>query len=116
MRVAIVGSRDYPDLGDVVAYVRALPGDTVIISGGARGVDRVAEHAAFQRGMTTRIYPAEWERYGKQAGYRRNQQIVADADRLVAFHDGVSRGTQHSIDLARAASKPTLVIIAAAKG
>jgi predicted Rossmann fold nucleotide-binding protein DprA/Smf involved in DNA uptake len=43
-RVAIIGSRDYPDLERVRAYVRRLPTGTVFISGGARGVDSAAEN------------------------------------------------------------------------
>ncbi len=110
MKIAIVGSRDYPDLQAVWDYVESLPLDTVIVSGGARGVDSIAEDCAFARGMDTLIFPAEWDKYGKSAGFRRNERIVAECDRLVAFWDGTSRGTQHSIELARKAGKLVTVI------
>lgn len=106
MNVAIVGSRDYSNLEAVRAYVQSLPKDTVIVSGGARGVDSVAEQEARKCGLKVLIFPAEWEKYGKSAGYRRNVDIVTAADQVVAFWDGESRGTQHSINLARAQGKP----------
>lgn len=99
-KVAIVGSRDYADLEAVREYVNALPVDTVIVSGGARGVDRCAEEAAKARGMTTDIHRADWAKHGKAAGVMRNHDIVANADRVVAFWDGKSKGTAHTISLA----------------
>jgi hypothetical protein len=105
MRIAIVGSREYPDLDDVREYVSACPADTVIISGGARGVDRTAEDTAKARGLATLVYPADWQTYGKSAGYRRNVEMIDAAEYVVAFWDGTSRGTKHSIDLAIRAGK-----------
>ena len=109
MRIAIVGSRNYPALDDVRRYVNSLPADTVIVSGGARGVDITAEEAARKRGLATFIYPADWTKYGKQAGFRRNRQIVEDCDQVVAFWDGKSHGTAHSLRLAVAMGKPFVV-------
>jgi predicted Rossmann fold nucleotide-binding protein DprA/Smf involved in DNA uptake len=107
--VAIVGSRDYPDLKAVVDYVDTLPEGTVVVSGHARGVDQVAEDAARKRGLHVISLPAEWEIYGKAAGYRRNEEIVYMADEVVAFYDGKSRGTAHTMRLARNAGKPLTV-------
>jgi predicted Rossmann fold nucleotide-binding protein DprA/Smf involved in DNA uptake len=109
MKIAIVGSRDYPNLQQVSQYVQTLPNYTVIVSGGARGVDRTAEQAARRCGLETDIYPADWNRYGKSAGYRRNAEIVAACDVVVAFWDGKSRGTSHTLDLARKAGKPITI-------
>jgi DNA recombination-mediator protein A len=132
-RVAIVGSRDYPDLPAVRAFVRSLPQDTVIVSGGAEGVDTAAKWAAEKRKMEWRMYrPSqlsipdrkpgkEWgilvvERRGvpyylpdrfesfAQAAYFRNGLIVADADSVEAFWTG-SSGTRNTIELARKAGK-----------
>lgn len=107
MRVAIVGSRDYPSLHLVTAYVRSLehhdPTITVV-SGNARGVDRTAQDEALLLGMRVLIIPADW-RQGRGAGYARNFEIVDVSDVVIAFWDGKSMGTQHDIKLAREAGK-----------
>lgn len=99
-KVAIVGSRDFPNRPLVEAFVERLRPSTVVVSGRGRGVDRWAEDAAKARGLATDIYPAEWDKYGKAAGFRRNKDIVNACDHLVAFWDGESRGTMHSLDMA----------------
>ena len=109
MRVAIVGSRDYDALGLVRRYVRSLPKDTVVVSGGAIGVDSVAADEAQKCGLQTTVYLPNWKTFGKSAGFKRNSQIVNDCDLLVAFWDGVSRGTKDSIDKAAAAGIPVVV-------
>lgn len=114
MNVAIVGSREFGNDREVEQrvreYIKQLPPDTVIISGGARGVDTWAEHAADDYGLETLILPANWNAYGKAAGMIRNKEIVANCDRLVAFWDGSSKGTKHSIEQARIAGKLVEVI------
>ena len=65
MNVAIVGSRDYPHPEHVWSYVATLPADTVVVSGGARGVDSWAAAAATHHGLQVRVYPADWRRYGE---------------------------------------------------
>jgi len=110
MKVAIVGSRDFSDIFKVADYVDTLPPDTVVISGGARGVDTWAIQAAAQRKLKTVVYEAQWDKYGKSAGMRRNSDIVANCDKLVAFWDGVSKGTKNSIDKAIAAGKEVEII------
>jgi hypothetical protein len=110
VRIAIVGSRDYPDMRQVVRHVCSLPEDTVIVSGGARGVDTVAVETAKLIGLKTCVYPADWDRYGKKAGFVRNHTIVENADRIFAFWDGKSRGTSHTIWLARQEGKTIHVI------
>jgi hypothetical protein len=105
MRVAIVGSRGYLDLDSVKSYVASLPPDAVVITGGAKGVDTVAETAARERGLQVVVHLADWALYGKSAGQIRNQVVVDDCDRLVAFWDGTSPGTKGAISLASKANK-----------
>lgn len=111
MRVAIVGSRNYPRPMDVVVYVRELPADTVVVSGGAAGVDSWAVEAARYRGLETLTLLAQWSRHGRAAGMIRNQEIVNAADRLVAFWNGESPGTADSIAKARARGIQVEVIL-----
>jgi len=101
MKVAIVGTRTYPDLEQVREYVRKLSPDDIIVSGGAKGVDETAEDEARNCGMEVISVPAEWNKYGKRAGLMRNDIILAMADLVVAFWDGVSRGTKYTIDRAK---------------
>jgi len=113
-RVAIVGSRDYPGFEAVRAYVRELPAGTVVITGGARGVDRTAQETALGCGLVTVVvYPA-WQRrdgsYDRGAGLARNRVIAELCSRMVAFWDGKSRGTEHAIACARELGRPVEII------
>lgn len=108
-RVAIVGTRDFQDLTQVIAYVQDLPPGTVVISGGGGAVDYMAVKAAGWRGLPRVVFKADWEKHGKAAGPMRNSQIVSECDRLVAFWDGQSRGTADAVKKARAAGKPVEV-------
>jgi len=110
MRIAIVGSRKFKALHLVVEFVNGLPEDTVIVSGGAPGVDRTAAEAAEARGLKTLIFKPEWEKHGKVAGFIRNADIIANADEVVAFWDGKSHGTAHSMSLAKNAQKKLVVV------
>jgi len=94
-RIAVVGSRDFTDLGRVRRFIASLPAGVVVLSGGARGVDRCAVDAARSRGLRCIEYFADWDRYGLQlAGRIRNQVVAERCDRMVAFWDGWSTGTQ----------------------
>jgi hypothetical protein len=109
VNIAIIGSRDYPDLARVrwhVTWLAESDPQTAIISGSARGVDATAAQAARERGLAVREFPADWERHGKRAGYLRNQDIIAAADWVLAFWDGSSPGTRHALDLAQSHRKP----------
>jgi len=109
MKVAVVGSRDYRRLDLVRSFVAGLHADTVVVSGGARGVDTEAEEAAEARGLEVVVLEPEWDRLGRAAGLIRNKDIVNAADRVVGFWDGASRGTVHSLRLAVKSGKPVLV-------
>jgi len=106
-RLAIVGSRGIAQI-DVEAHLSELP--TLVVSGGARGVDSLGEQWARRRGIKTLIIKPEWDKYGKSAGFRRNYTIVDNADRVLAFWDGTSRGTAHTVEYARKMKKPVTVV------
>lgn len=100
-----MGSRDYPRMDIVPRYVREIARrwpDAVVISGGARGVDRLAAETARECGLPVVEFFADWSK-GRGAGIARNSQIVAAADHLVAFWDERSTGTADSIRKAQAA-------------
>lgn len=110
-KIAIVGSRKFRELSLVKDYIDSLPLDTIIVSGGALGVDQMAEASALARGMTTQIYLADWKNFGRKAGAIRNAEIVAEADEVVAFWDGESKGTAITIEFTRKAGKPLKIIV-----
>lgn len=116
MKVAIVGSRtitDYNMIENVVIAFQTNEGQiTEIVSGGARGVDTLAEKLANRHNIPIKVFPADWDAYGKSAGYRRNRDIVDRADVVFAFWDGKSKGTKHSIDLAKEKGKRLEIITA----
>jgi hypothetical protein len=74
---------------------------TEVISGCARGADSLGERWAEDRGVPIIRFPAEWDKYGKSAGYRRNAEMAEVGEALIAIWDGKSRGTEMMINLAR---------------
>lgn len=81
-------------------YLLSNQSDIIIISGTAKGADTLGERYAEEKSYEVWRYPADWNTYGKKAGYIRNEKMAQVADALVAFWDGKSRGTKHMIDLA----------------
>ena len=106
-RVIIAGTRsfnDYELLRDSCNNLLSEKQRTrtvVVISGTARGADQMGERYARERGFQLRRFPADWEQYGKSAGHIRNAKMADNADALIAFWDGESRGTKNMIDNAR---------------
>jgi len=109
-RVAIVGSRDFPSQYIVERFIYKLPEHWVIISGGARGVDTFVEKTALHHHRDMIVYKPDWAKFGKNAGFMRNNTIVRDADMVVAFHHNNSKGTKHSIQLAKYLNKPCVIV------
>lgn len=113
-RVGIVGSRDFQNLFHVEDYVHNLftmDNSAVIISGGARGVDRTAVETAKALGMQYLEFLPDYEQYGRyKAPKVRNLQIVSASRYLVAFWNGVSGGTLDSISHAINQSKMVFII------
>lgn len=113
MRVAIVGSRGFNDYKKLKSVLDKFHKDNLIdlvVSGGARGADYFGERWAINNKIPIRIFKPEWDKYGKSAGYRRNVDIVTESDFVIAFWDGKSKGTAHSIDIAKQQNKECLII------
>ena len=105
MRTIIAGSRGITDPNVVFTAIALAMVDgivpSVIISGGARGVDALGEQWAMSAGIPVEVYPAEWGKYGNKAGTMRNVHMGNIATALIAVWDGKSPGTKHMIDFAR---------------
>lgn len=108
-RIAIIGSRNFPAPQLVEAYVASLPDDTIVVSGGAKGVDSWAVQAAEDRGLEVKVFDADWAKFGAKAGPIRNTSIIASSDHVVAFWDRKSRGTLNSLVLASEGALPMTI-------
>ena len=117
LRIIVAGSRgfkNYDLLRDTLMdYLDFMDDKDVVdnqsqvkfISGTAKGADTLGEQFAYTYEYDVIRFPADWNTYGKSAGYRRNAEMAKYASEaygvLFAFWDGQSRGTKHMIDLAK---------------
>jgi hypothetical protein len=95
---------------DRILRNKSVTHDIVIVSGTAQGADIMGEQYAKSRSYQVERYPADWDTFGKRAGYLRNEDMALNADALVALWDGNSRGTEHMIKLAKQHNLPTRVL------
>lgn len=108
MKVAVIGSRGLTidNLGDYLP-----PETTMIISGGARGIDTCAREYAHAHGLPIREFKPQYDRYPSQAApVIRNELIIAEADLVLAIWDGKSSGTAGVIERCREIGKECRVI------
>ena len=114
-RVVIAGSRDFHDYEMAKAYIDHCISEIrktntiIILSGGASGADALGERYARENGFAVERYPADWDRYGKSAGPRRNKQMAQACDYVICFWDGQSKGTKSMIGYAKKCGKPLKV-------
>lgn len=99
MNIAIVGSRDFNNYDDLceVLYSTVNASEDTIISGGAKGADKLGERFADENNVPKKVFLPDWDKYGKGAGFIRNSQIVEEADYVIAFWDGKSKGTADTV-------------------
>ena len=105
MKVAVVGSRDINDYDWISNILKDYP-ITEVVSGGAAGVDSLGARYATEHNLKLTVFYPDWKLYGKSAGFIRNKLIVDHADQVLAFWNGKSTGTKHSIDYAHKTKKP----------
>lgn len=104
-KIAIIGSRSFNDFDFLDKKVKELMPkqkcDFIIVSGGAKGTDTLAEKFADKYGYKLEVWRAKWHTHGKCAGYLRNHDIVRNANMVIAFWDGMNKGTRHTINIAK---------------
>lgn len=112
MRVLICGSRTFKDEGLMYATLNTSPYIDTVIHGAAAGADTLAHDWAMTYARHVDIYRADWIREGRAAGILRNERMLkfGRPDRVVAFWDGKSKGTQHMIEIAQKAGIPVQVV------
>tara|TARA_R110002051_G_scaffold283454_1_gene345260 strand:- start:48 stop:392 length:345 start_codon:yes stop_codon:yes gene_type:complete len=110
MRVLFTGSRHWGNSLPVSAIISTLPSDAIVIHGAAKGLDTIAGRIAKNRWLTVESYPADWSRYGKSAGIRRNEYMASlGAHMCFAFPLQDSKGTKHMIAHARSLHIPVFI-------
>jgi hypothetical protein len=116
MKLIIAGSRtvtDYRLLCQVLAPDKERI--TQVITGGARGADQLGYRWAWKHAVKHQLFRAEWARFGKSAGVRRNYQMAQAGDILVALWDGQSAGTRHMMQCMQQLGKPVVVVRVASR-
>lgn len=112
-RLVVAGSRDFDDYTLLSAELdKLLAGKTniTIVSGTARGADRLGERYAAEHNLRIERFPAEWEKYHKGAGPIRNMKMVQSADVVIVFWDNESSGTKNIIECARKEDIPYRIV------
>ena len=112
-RVIVCGGRDFNDRNRAFTELDALNRELCIshvIEGGARGADRLGRLWAYERGIPYTTVEAEWNRYGKSAGFIRNKRMRDEysPDAVIAMPGGV--GTAMMIKLAKEKDIPVFEI------
>lgn len=107
MKLAIIGSRTIESI-DLSMYITETP--TVIISGGAIGVDSIAAKYAKEHNIELNEILPDYSKYGKGALFIRNREIVKCCDKLIAFWDGKSKGTMYTVNEAKKQNKEVTII------
>jgi len=108
MTVAIIGSRNITN----IKIENYLPTDiSLIVSGGAKGIDTLAEKYADKNDIPKLIFLPDYKKHGKIAPLIRNRQIVDNADIVIAFWNGFSSGTKFTIDYAKKCGKKIVVYL-----
>jgi predicted Rossmann fold nucleotide-binding protein DprA/Smf involved in DNA uptake len=110
VKLAVIGSRSFPNEAKVREFIRTLPKEWEIVSGGAMGPDTWAVDEAEKLGMNRCVFYAQWKGSDKLAGFRRNTLVANYADAVVAFVAGRASGTMDTVKKAVALRRPVFVI------
>lgn len=110
MITIIAGPRSINDIS-IVEKAIAASGFTItkVVSGTAKGVDKLGERWAIKNDILVELMPADWDKYGKSAGYKRNLAMAEVSEALIAIWDGQSSGAKHMINIARLQKLPTFI-------
>ena len=107
MKLLVAGSRSIKAF-DLSPYISADV-DTVI-SGGADGIDALAEQYADQHNLSKYILRPRYARYRRAAPLKRNEEMVDIADAVLIIWDGRSKGTQYTLKYAQKANKQIILV------
>ena len=107
MKLLVAGSRSITEF-DLTPFI---PADTeLIISGGAAGIDTIAEVYADTHRLSKLILRPRYDKYGRAAPIRRNEAMVELSDAVLVIWDGVSKGTRATVRFAQKTGKSVMVV------
>lgn len=109
MRYAVIGSRSFQNY-DILNRFLERHYISLIVSGGAAGADTLASRYAIENNIPLTVIKPNWVKYPKTAGFVRNKEIIRAVDIVVAFYDGFSSGTTHSLNYAEKLNKKTFIV------
>lgn len=112
MKIAIIGSRKVGNINfaEEIAKHYQFGCDDIIISGGAKGIDTLAAEFAKTHKLGLIELCPDYEKKGRAAIFIRNRAIIDNSDLVIAFWDGISKGTKYTLDYARKKGMPIKVI------
>ena len=116
MKLIVAGGRDFVNIQVMITVLMDLvekgkiDPNPELVCGMAHGADMLAYSLWANNRMPIHNFPANWDTYGKSAGYRHNQEMGEFADAAVCFWDGKSKGTKHMIDIMNRLNKPVYVV------
>lgn len=115
IKLVIAGGRDFDNMQllkeSLKKFYQDFGSEIEVVCGMARGADMLGYNWAKQTGAEIHEFPADWDKHGKSAGYRRNEEMAKFCTAVIAFWDGKSKGTAHMIDLAKKLGKPLKVVM-----
>ena len=112
-RILICGSRDWTSHNTIKSVLSNYSKEIIVITGGCRGADTIAENVAKNLGMTVQVFNADWKKYGPSAGPIRNQKMLEEKpDLVIAFHENLdnSKGTKDMVNRARKAGIEIMIV------
>jgi hypothetical protein len=114
MKVLVCGSRVWPfpdQIEEKILELQSKHKDLVVLQGKARGADQIAEEICLIHNIPCQSFPADWQRYGKSAGFIRNVQMLDEKpDLVLAFRWANSVGTSHTLREAHKRNIPVTLI------
>ncbi|MEA3387395.1 MAG: SLOG family protein [Patescibacteria group bacterium] len=108
MKTIIAGGRDFQDK-EMMNSILNNKNISQVVSGCAKGADFLGEIWAKENKKSIKYFPANWDTYGKRAGFKRNEDMAHYAECAIIFWDGKSKGSKHMIDYMKKLKKPCVI-------
>lgn len=115
-RIVVAGCRNFNDYEKAEKYISICISsmktkyELIFLSGGCQGADLLGERYAKENGYKIERYPADWIKFGKSAGPKRNRKMAEAADFVICFWDNKSKGTKSMIECTKKLNKPLKII------